>query len=667
MSDIEQQAIQTYQRNMEYLQKNHPILHKKITVFDSAVAMGEYSEKYALEYNHEGYFDVKELASGEYLYGTNSIEYSRLITDGVNLQKKGAVFSAHKVVAFNPVMVDIIDKSQLSFHNALWATIKIIDYTRRYTLKPNAEMISVYKSIFIDIGLGLHIKDIVEKLNSSIIFIKEHNLELFRLSLFVTDFLQISSNRTLFFSIAQNEADERTSFIEFLEMGNNYNLHIKHIPFNKSYKHDLQVLQTHVLSQSHIMYGYSALLLRYIDSIKYLPLGYGFINVKRTYSSQLLKKKPVLLLLSGPSSSKHIDWIVANRDRFILVTALSTCRLLNKYNLKPDVVVHIDPGADETLKLFQDIDTKSFFKDTICIFSSNVDENTVNKFNKKKVFLIEQGTNYKKDFGNFTCPSVGEYTYTLSLLFGATKIFLLGLDMALEPETLKTHGDFHPFQSEGKKDEYNGSLSYDSSIEYIKGNFLESVPTLATYRLSIQEFERFTKMLKKPNQKVYNLGNGAYLYDATPMHIEEANWNKYKKLDSKKTAKELLSFFSSISSSDFREEDKQTVRYQLQEAIKLEKIIQIFSDEALKNRDKYLSLLSQLSYDLSDMQGVNNSDLSTVYYEYFKTVLGYIFDMFNTKDLEDREMRVKEIHAILIHELMKISRLYINSLESYLK
>ncbi len=667
MNNIEQQAIQTYKNNIEYLKKHHNETYKKLSTLESAINLGQFQENYSLEYKSENYFDVKEINSGKFLYATNSIQYSHLLANSVNSKKTGGVFQAQKFVDFSPDMVEKIDKSKLDFHNALWATIKIIDYTRRYSLKPNSSMINVYKSIFINIGLGLHVKDIIDKLNSQVIYIEEENLELFRLSLFVTDFSKISNNRTFVFSVSEQEAEQKNSFVKFLDIGNNYNLHLKHIPFAKDYESKLQKFQSYVLSQNYIMYGYSGILLRSIDSAKYLPQGYSFINVNKTYIQNILSKKPVLLLFSGPSSSKHIEWLIKNRDKFILVTALSTCRLLNKYNLTPDVVVHIDPGKETTLALFEGLNVKEFFKQTISIFSSNVDEDTVNKFDKKRIFFIEQGTNYKANFGNFTSASVGEYTYAIFLLFGATNIFLLGLDLALDTKTLKTHGEFHPFAEQGKLNTNSSSLSYTTAIDYTKGNFIEKVPTLTLYKISIREFGRFTNMLKRVDHKVYNLGNGAYLEGAKPLHVEDFNWNKFKKIDSMKTLEELEIFFNNISSSNFTEEDKKIIKYQINEAKKLENIIHIFSKKALKDKPNYLSSLSTLSWNISDMKKITNSDLAQVYYEYFQIILSYIFDMFNTKELENPELRVKEIHNILVEQLIKISRIYIKSLEGYLK
>ena len=45
MHSIEQQALQTYQENILYFQKNHPQIHTKLIALDTAISEGLYVEK----------------------------------------------------------------------------------------------------------------------------------------------------------------------------------------------------------------------------------------------------------------------------------------------------------------------------------------------------------------------------------------------------------------------------------------------------------------------------------------------------------------------------------------------------------------------------------------------------------------------------------------------
>lgn len=664
MDEITLRALNTFTKNLKYLEEHHKPIFEKIALLNHLIDEGQYTEHYALEYKDEGYFDILELETNEFLYKSNSLEAAQRMVDVIDFKRTGAIFKGQKYVYATEDQADRIDNSELSFHNSLWGTIKIINYVNKFA-PAESFMNRVYKVIFLGIGLGCHLQGIAHKLNPQVLFIKEKNLETFRLSLFVTDYETLSYGRFLFFSLTDDEEEERENFIEFLNKGNNYNLHLKHIPFTLDYQQELQRLQTHVLSQSYINYGYSAMLFRFISSPKYLARGYSFLNVNKIYKDTVFTCKPVLLLFSGPSTSRNIEWVVANRDRFIIVSALSTCRLLQKHTITPDVIIHIDPGENTSL-LFEDL-RDDYFKNATILLASNVDEATLQKFDRSRVHFIEQGTLYKKGFGRFSAPSVGEYTYGLSLLFGATEIFLLGIDLALDTETLQTHGDFHPFQLTAQHNEHSASLNPNESITYVKGNLIEQIPTLSAYKISIEQAAIFTKMLKRDYHHVYNLSNGAYLEGCQPLHFKDYAWETLPPLNRTTLQEEIAAFFKEAGSDEFNAEDRGQLVHQVKEAKKLEKIIKQFQKKKFANAEAYLKALAQLSWDLSDMDYKMRSDLAQVYYEYFSIITSYIFDLFNTKDLENPNKHVVQINAILMKQLLKMSSLYITKLEAYLK
>lgn len=665
MNEIEQQAVQTYQKNLQYLEENHKELYEKISLLNVAIEDGSYLEKYTLEYKDEGYFDIKELASQEYLYKINSNVHATSIKNLIDKKRSGGLFKALKRAQATDALAEIIDKSELSFHNYLWASIKIINYTAKYA-PLDSYMKKVYKAIFIGIGLGIHIKDIIKKLQAQIIFLQEKNLEIFRLSLFVTNYAELSEDCTLYFSILEKPESEQKIFLDFLNHGNNYNLYIKHIPFDDLYKSELQQFQTYVLSQNHINYGYSPLLLRYIDSPKYLVDNYNFLNVTKRQNNDIFTEKPVLLLFSGPSTSNNIDWIKKNHQKFIIISALSTCKLLNKIGISPDIVVHIDPGK-KTALLFEGIDTEKFFKNTQVVLAANVDENTISRFEKSQVHIIEQGSKYKKGFGLLTAPSVGEYSYALSLIFASKNIYMLGIDLALDSETLMSHADFHQDQAKGVENHDTASLDPAISMSYIKGNLQERIPTTPAYKISIEQLNYFSQYYKSDTQNVFNLSNGAYFNGVQPLYIDEYDWNQFTDIDKTALPDSLNKLFRDIGSAEFREEDREALLYQIAEAKKLKK--QILKHQKTKYNDvsKYFNALATLYWELGDIENKTNSDLAQVLYEYFQTVQSYIYDLFNTQNLENPKTHIIEIDKILVKQLLKITNTYIDGMQRYLK
>lgn len=668
MENIEQQALTTFQKNLAYFQTSHKAVYDKIALLNTLIEEGKYAEQYALEYKDEGYFDVCELSSLQYLYNENSLRSAQKIIDAYDLKKTGGVFKAQKYCRASEEQAELIDKSELSFHNALWATIKIINYTKKYA-PDTTHMKQSAKVIFLGVGLGLYLQGIIKKLKSKIIFIKEKNLELFRLSLFVTDYAHVLNDRIAFFSLTDDEVAERELFVAFLNTGNNHNLNIKHVPFMLHYQSELQRLQGHVLSQDYINYGYSAILLRYVDSPKYLVQNYAFINLMTRYHGKegnILSDKPVLMVFSGPSTLKNIEWLIANRDRFIIVSALSTCRLLHAHGIKPNIVVHIDPGENSAL-LFEGLDPQTYFDDVIAILASNVDEKTVSRFHKDRIYFIEQGTEYKKGFGYFSAPSVGEYTLGIMMILGISDMYMLGVDLALDPDTMQTHGGYHPYQAKGAVETHNASLDPNASATYVKGNFLERIPTLEAYKLSIEQAALFTERLKKEHHHIYNLSNGAYLEDCEPLHVETYDWQKFEPLNYTAIQAQLGTFFSTISEAHFNQEDRAQMLYQVNEAKKLEKVVKTFQKKKYATVEAYLTTLAKLSWDLSDMENKTGSNLAEVYYQYFQIMLSYIYDFFNTEELEQPLKHIQPLNTLLIRQLLKISTTYVSKLESFLK
>ena len=368
MQQAQRKALETYKENLAYLAQSNPSLHEKLMLLDTAISNEIYQERYVLEYKDDAYFDVLEVESGEYLYKENSIALAQKIVDSMDFTRTNGVFEAQRFVDFSPEMPDIIDQSQLHFHNALWATIKIVEYSKKVASR-TTEMKQVFKLLFLGVGLGLHIPKVTQKMGSKVVFIQEKNLELFRLSLFVTNYAKLGKNIEVFISVMEDDEIKRERFHQFLEMGNNYNLYIKQVSLTEEYQEDLFQYQDFVMRQEHILYPYSAYLLRYIDSPQYIASGRAFVNVSRMLENTMWASKPILLLFSGPSTANNIEWIKENRERFVLVSALSTCRFLYRNGVQPDVVVHVDPEKEGTLRLLEGLEV-GYFKDVISIFSS---------------------------------------------------------------------------------------------------------------------------------------------------------------------------------------------------------------------------------------------------------------------------------------------------------
>jgi hypothetical protein len=128
----------------------------------------------------------------------------------------------------------------------------------------------------------------------------------------------------------------------------------------------------------------------------------------------------------------------------------------------------------------------------------------------------------------------------------------------------------------------------------------------------------------------------------------------------------MKSFFDHLSSCEFREEDKEVIRYQLKEARKLKVVIEQFKKSTFVMPTLYITALAKLNHQLSDMENKTSSNLAEVYYLYFKVVLSYICEILNTRELTDMKEHIAIINTILVTQLEKIANTFIEAMEGYL-
>ena len=151
------------------------------------------------------------------------------------------------------------------------------------------------------------------------------------------------------------------------------------------------------------------------------------------------------------------------------------------------------------------------------------------------------------------------------------------------------------------------------------------------------------------------------------MHIADFDWDTYENLQYAEIQTKIATFFNTISEAKFNKDDRAQMSYQVNEAKKIEKIIKAFQKKKYATADAYLDTLAKLSWDISDMENKTGSNLAEVYYQYFQIILSYIYDMFNTQELNNPEKHIVPLNTLLVQQLLKISGLYISRLESFLK
>ena len=662
MQSIEERAIDIFQNNLAYFKNEHPEVYLKIDILNQAITEGIYNEKYSLEYKN-GYFDVLELATNNYLYNQDSNEYANEVTNNVNFKKSDNVIEGFFNQNITQSVIDSYEEEASAKLDVLYATAKIINYSNSVTSK-NDYMKYIEKYIFLGVGLGTHLAKIQKKTSASMLLIFEDNIELFRLSLFTTDYTQLSKSSSLYFSIMQDNLESRQTIEKFYTKGFNNNQYIKYTLFSKNYIDKIKLIQSYIVSSSNIVYPYSSILKAYLKCPEYLVENVPFIDTSKIHINSPLNNKPLLLIASGPSLDKYSKWLQENQNKFIIVAVLSASKTLFNLGVKPDIVVHID-SQEISVNLFDGVDTESFFKNTIFIFSSIVSRNVFNSFNKDNIYCFETTSRYKQGYKTITGASVGETTYALSLILGATSIYLLGLDLALDPDTKQSHTQEHMSSNRIFKEQDETSHSLHGTLVKVKGNFIETTFTTPLYQMSIYSFNHFSNIYLNNTQKVYNLNNGAYLDGSIPLKIEKLEINKLVSINNGNKFDTLKSFLSNISSK-INNNDIKFLDSQIKEGINLLNIVEKFKKNTLTNNyEVYIKEFYLLFSELAGMKNNRKFDINNVFYNYLYYISGYIFDIFNTKGLKNQKRHLKKIHNIITDEVKKILVLYIKVLKVY--
>ena len=667
---IESEAISNYQQNILYFQANHPEVFQKLSSLEAAIDNGHYKERYSLEYKEEGYFDVLESKTGKYLYGSNSNEHAILAAQSINYDKRDNLFETFYDVVLEDEAAASYDKAKIT-ESQYSASSHIINYHNKYAAKETTTMRKIYKYIFFGTGLGLHIDAIHRTINANVYFIVEDDLELFRLSLFTMNYQALAnSGAKLFFSIFDDEKEFKKVSTDFLQEMFVYNHFIKYFQILSHSDHKTKEFQKIVVSQSYLVFNYSALTSGMIRPLVHIKEKYNFLNISKPFKKEPFPSKPFLLLGAGPSLHKNIEWLKEHQDKFTIVAVSAMLAGLEENGIKPSIVTHVH-GFDDADIHAQKVKDMSFFEETIFLYSTFSTPNFLSFFKKENIFLFQGTSEFKKGFSSLGSSNIGSLTYGLFLLQGTKNIYLLGLDFAIDSETGTTHNAMHEYTKslDTNKTEYalEDSLSYTDSVIETEGNFREKVKTNLLFNSFKSQFNLFSDIFKKEDQKVYNLSDGAALDGTIPLHIEDIQKNM-EQLDHKSIFNAIHNIYEENSENFITTIDLKNIQAKLDYMKKLDKIVDSYSRKKYSTLDKFHYNMLGLFMDiLAEDKEEDAKEINDIIVMYLQYISGFIFDIINTKELDNEKHHIKALNKIVISQIQKLVTYYKDYLENYLE
>ena len=669
MEAIQQQTQDLYNKNILFLQTKQYHIYEKIMAFENAVENNFYLPKYELEYKEDGYFDVMEKETGKWLYNIDSNKHADAIVDSIDYSKEDNLFETFRELHFTDEEIQEYENLDLT-ESSLATIAPIIHYTDQYASKTTT-MKKIYKFIFMGVGLGLHLPKVHQKLHSNVYFIIEDDLELFYLSLFTCDYESLTdSGANLHFSIFEDEESFRSQAFAFLRDMPIYNHYLKYFLLLSHSDEKLKAMHSVIISQDYLKFPHSAVLQAFLRPLEYLQNKFKFVNLNKIIDSKKFEKHNILVLGAGPSLQKNIDWIKKNQNRFLIIAATATMRLLEKNAIKPDILVHID-GFEASMKHLENIESMQFFDDSIALFSTFTYPRFSLAFNRKNLYIFQAAVSIKENYKFITASNVGIISCVLPVMFQAKDIYILGLDMALDAKTGQTHlaDHVHSRQLDIKhKLDLEENIDYHNSVLFTKGNFTDEVPTTPNFLSSLMEIKGILQNMMSPEQHIFNLSDGAAIENTRALKIDAIQTDTLPSEDKSLLTKELKELFETSSTIGLTEPEKGHIKERIKHADNILELLQSFQAMKFSSIDIFHYELLGLFINILAEDNVREAeDTNGVITLYIQMASGYIFDFINTKEITNPKKHIKKLNKLLTTQMIKLVQYYRDFLEDFLK
>lgn len=663
---LQEALITTYKKNLELFSIVDQSLYQRIFFLSNAINSGEYKERYFLEFIKEsGDFDIYDEHEQKFLYDKKPKEWNKRATLNTNLDTLGT-FNL-----FNPALYqkNIVDLSEEDFSLFSLSNIKTavdIQPFKKVLNETDFNRVKKVKSfdkfIFIGTLLGRHFLSIIKKINCKTIFVCESNLEIFRLSLFVFDYtLLFSENRRAYFSIMDNENDFIEKFMLFFNYKVSKNILLKYHTTDYNVSNYFDLILNAIYKFDPYKFNYRAVLDSIIKKTSKNSEKYELLNFSKNIGNPF-EDNPILLLGAGPSMGKNIEWIKENQNKFIIVALAVTLNKLTVNNIIPDIIISYDP--QEIVKNhFLRVSDRSLINEKIKLISASSDDSVLNLFeNDKNLFTFET---YRSLFDNSTAitgVSVGEASLLILLLFNVKKIYMLGLDLALDQKTGRSHIDTHYSYiensiekiSKNKSSIEKGSYSLRDDYIKVKGNFFDKVYTTRLFYTSLIEMNQIIKYFRKEETTIYNLSeNGAYIEKTIPLEIKDERVKAFPQINKEHILQKIKKSFTELCNEKLK--GKKNLHGEIDLIDEILNRLKKFESTNISRAEEFETEVDLLIDYIRDNSLLFLFELLT---NYLLIINRYISYCFNLKELKHEKSKIKKVKYFWIKQFEMILKEY---------
>ncbi len=663
---LQKALVETYFANLEFLKQNDKDLYSRIMGLSEVLESGLYPERYHLEFIKEkGEFDILDSTTNKYVYSKKAKQFNHKIVNSVKFDKSSnfSMLISETYDLKNPyVDIDLDYESYEEIEGIINNDVKAFTDILKDDTTGKKNFKYINKFIFIGTLLGRHIPDIQKKVGSQHYFIYEYNLEIFRLSLFVTSYDVLAQNSTVSFSIMDDENIFMTKFQLFLEknMYENYNLKFATTNYNVSNAMHTMISTLYkvnpaIFDYTRVLHNLVKLSTKRVNSEKIL------VPHKKENTFTLSSKKPVLFVAAGPSLGENIEWLKQNQERFVIVTIGSSYRKLMEHEIVPDILSTVEPSYRDLIAYqFNDEDIKSLQK-TIILASILSPENFCNRFSDEQLFFYEVNHSLKKNETVYRGYSVGEITVSLLLDLGVDELYLLGTDLAVNQDTGATHyGYKEEIAKQHDLEDYDitqtlssEKSSFKDELIPVKGNFQKEVFTTRIFINSIFAYAQSLAMFKKQYQKVFNLSNyGAFLEGTQAKRVEDIDCRSFNPINKDDLKDELLEKLNTISEHQLTQSEQETIQTEIQYFTAVYDEISTLQSQELKSFMELYDVMTFVENSIRKIGYPTFLDFQMI--AYFKFTNMYLCYYFNEKKIKNEIKKVNQVKSIWLEQVLRL-------------
>lgn len=662
--ELVQALFSQYIDNMNFLQIYCPQTYEKVQQLSNMIDDGSFTPHFELELKDNS-FDIINIQNNQYLYNQDLNDYSTNALKEIDYSLKGTINTIYQEY----YSIDHPEKTFLLENDIVNQTLKntiydIINFKKIFDYPELNDYNKTFQNfnhfIFFGTLLGKHLMSIHNKLKCNTYLILEPNLEIFRLSLFVTDYRYLALDSRLFFSIMDDTEKTQEVIGNFLTYQPHNTYIIKYFSTNMHDKSLIDTVTNTVKSSDLFMYDYYRILHfidKTVDHIKDFP------TLQESNAINDIQDSPLLVLSPGPSLSKSSQWLQQNHDKFITVAFAATLNKLKTLNIKPDIIISLDSN-NIVAKQFEN--NEDVYQDSLFILASDTSDKVISLLNKNNIFMVESITNLTKNgFRSGPKSTIGEFAMHSLLTLGFNQIYLLGTDLAVDDDG-KLYDDSYylPRNDHNISNRILNSSDENNYIE-VEGNLAPKVFTTELFFKSLQNYYYIISSFKNQNQHIFNLSQGAKIFNTIPKNIDDTEILDFSIINKVSIKEKLKSFFYDRSLTNIETEDRNLIN---EELVLIDKIMKMITSKNLPTSDNLNNdkLIIEI-FEAISMKNHFSILLNTILGNYFGIINKYInFNLNDRKINADIVQMSKKMKHEQAQQLLKILNSYKNSLQKLL-